>query len=99
MRRTRRLVPKLLLAATTGLSLASAMATEDFSPYVDGQGNISFPTGFRSSMVHLGSWFVPEGGRISSDAGGLLLREVDLRLGLTARLAECFVDYRNPESI
>ena len=40
-----------------------------------------------------------DGGRISSDAGGLLLREVDLRLGLTARLAECFVDYRNPESI
>ena len=46
----------------TGLLLSSAEADEHFSPYVDGKGNISFPNGFRSSMVHLGSWFVPEGG-------------------------------------
>ena len=36
-----------------------------------------------------------DGGRMSSDGGGLLLREADLRLGLTQRLAECFTDYRN----
>ncbi len=29
-----------------------------------------------------------DGGRLTSDAGGLLLREVDRRLGLTAGLAE-----------
>ena len=40
-----------------------------------------------------------DGGRISSDGGGLLLREADLRIGLMARLARCFTDYRNPLSI
>lgn len=38
-------------------------------------------------------------GQVSSDGGGLLLREVDRRLNLTGRLAECFVDFRNPELI
>ena len=38
-------------------------------------------------------------GHVSSDAGGVLLREVDLRLRLTDRLAECFTDYRNPDLI
>lgn len=36
-------------------------------------------------------------GRVSSDGGGLLLREVDERLRLTTRLADCFRDYRAPE--
>jgi len=40
-----------------------------------------------------------DGGRISSDAGAMLLREVDKRMGLTGRLSECFVDYRNPLSV
>lgn len=40
-----------------------------------------------------------DGGTISSDAGGLLLREVDRRLGLLKRLAKCFVDRRDPERI
>jgi hypothetical protein len=34
------------------------------------------------------------GGRLSSDGGVLLLRQVDAALGLTQRLAECFVDGR-----
>ena len=38
-------------------------------------------------------------GRITSDGGGLLLREVDQRLGVLARVAECFSDYRNPNSV
>ena len=33
-----------------------------------------------------------DGGRISSNAGRLLLREVDERIGLIGRVAECFVD-------
>ena len=40
-----------------------------------------------------------DGGRISSDAGGVLLREVDKRTGVTARVSSCFVDYRNPASV
>ena len=40
-----------------------------------------------------------DGGRISSDTGGILLREVDKRTGLTARVARCFVDDRNPASV
>ena len=35
----------------------------------------------------------------STDAGGLLLRETDRRLNLLARLAECFIDRRDPELI
>ena len=40
-----------------------------------------------------------DGGRLTSDGGGLLLREVDKRLGLLDRLAGCFGDYRNPNAI
>ncbi len=40
-----------------------------------------------------------DGGRITSDGGGVLLREVDLRLGLMRRLAGCFIDHRDPELI
>ena len=37
-----------------------------------------------------------DGGRMSSDGGTLLLQAVDQRIGLTRRLAACFVDHRNP---
>ncbi len=37
-----------------------------------------------------------DGGRMSSDGGALLLQAVDQRIGLTRRLAACFVDHRNP---
>lgn len=36
-----------------------------------------------------------DGGPISSDGGSLLLREVDLRLNITKRVAACFTDYRH----
>jgi len=39
------------------------------------------------------------GGAISSDGGGLLLREVEKRTGIIARFAECFRDHRDPERI
>ena len=35
-----------------------------------------------------------DGGRLTSDAGGLLLREVEQRLDVLSRLAGCFKDYR-----
>ena len=40
-----------------------------------------------------------DGGRISSDAGGVLLREVDKRIGLKPRLPRCFVNCRNASSV
>jgi hypothetical protein len=36
------------------------------------------------------------GGTLSTDAGALLLRQVDINLGLTAALAQCFNDQRDP---
>ena len=35
-----------------------------------------------------------DGGRLTSDGGGLLLREVEQRLAVLSRLAGCFTDYR-----
>jgi len=40
-----------------------------------------------------------DGGRITSDAGGLLLGATDRAIGLTDRLAGCFTDYRHAELI
>jgi hypothetical protein len=40
-----------------------------------------------------------DGGRISSDSGGLLLREVEQRTGILSRLSGCFVDHRDPDQI
>lgn len=40
-----------------------------------------------------------DGGTITSDAGGLLLREVEAKTQLLAELAKCFDDFRNPEVI
>ncbi|PJA78107.1 MAG: IS1380 family transposase, partial [Nitrospirae bacterium CG_4_9_14_3_um_filter_51_5] len=40
-----------------------------------------------------------DGGTISSDRGGLLLREVEPRTHLLKRLAGCVVDHRNPDQI
>src|SRR5579863_1353481 len=40
-----------------------------------------------------------DGGTISSDGGALLLRQTDQRLNLLPRLAECFLDGRNPELV
>jgi hypothetical protein len=38
-----------------------------------------------------------DGGAITSDGGGLLLREVEKRTGIIERFAGCFTDYRKPE--
>ena len=40
-----------------------------------------------------------DGGKISSDAGGVLLREVERRTQILRRLAGCFRDYRNEDRI
>ena len=40
-----------------------------------------------------------DGGDITSDAGGLMLREVEQRTGILKGFAGCFSDYRNPQAI
>jgi hypothetical protein len=40
-----------------------------------------------------------DGGAITSDAGGLLLREVEKRSGIIARFAACFRDHRKAEQV
>ena len=40
-----------------------------------------------------------DGGSITSDAGGLLLRETEMRAGILSKFAECFQDLRDPELI
>ncbi len=40
-----------------------------------------------------------DGGHITSDAGVLLLRELERRFGLIERLAECFDDHRDPDYV
>jgi Transposase DDE domain group 1 len=40
-----------------------------------------------------------DGGQVTSDGGGLLLREVEARFGFISRFARCFTDYRDPELI
>ncbi len=37
-----------------------------------------------------------DGGAITSDGGGLLLREVEKRIGILQQFSACFTDYRNP---
>ena len=39
-----------------------------------------------------------DGGRLSSDGGVLVLRGIEKRLGLAARLASCLADARDPAS-
>ncbi len=40
-----------------------------------------------------------DGGRVTSDGGGILLRQIEERFGFIERFATCFSDYRNPEWI
>ena len=40
-----------------------------------------------------------DGGEITSDAGGILLREIEKRTGILGRMSECFADHRDPDRI
>lgn len=40
-----------------------------------------------------------DGGHITSDGGGLLLREVEQRFGIVGSFVDCFTDHRDPELI
>ena len=58
----------------------------------------------QSSFQFSGAWSRSvtarfDGGEITSDAGGLLLREVDRRIGLLDRLSKCFLDGREQRRV
>lgn len=40
-----------------------------------------------------------DGGTVTSDAGGLLLREVEAKFGFIERFAQCFTDHRAPDAV
>jgi hypothetical protein len=40
-----------------------------------------------------------DGGQVTSDAGGLLLREIEQRFHFVGQFARCFTDHRDPERI
>jgi hypothetical protein len=40
-----------------------------------------------------------DGGKVTSDAGGVLLREVDAHFGFIDQFARCFTDHRDPELV
>lgn len=40
-----------------------------------------------------------DGGTITSDGGGVLLRELERRAGILKRFSECFTDFRNSEKV
>lgn len=52
----------LLLSISLMFNTTIIQANEVFSKHVSADGAIQFPDGFRLSMVHLGSYFVPTGG-------------------------------------
>ena len=58
------------------------------------QSNFEFATHYQREVV---ARF--DGGTMTSDGGGLLLRETDRRLRLLARFAECFADGRDPARV
>jgi len=55
------------------------------------QSSFEFAPHFRRAVV---ASF--DGGALTSDAGALLLRQVDRRIGFLRRLAACFTDFRSP---
>src|SRR4051812_43784983 len=58
------------------------------------QDRFEFATHFNREVVAEFS-----GGRITSDAGGLILRETDRRLNLMARFSRCFLDGRDASRV
>src|SRR6266704_6460619 len=50
-------------------------------------------------LKHRGVWAQFDGGAMTSDGGGLLLREVEKRIRILRQFAACFTDYRNPDLI
>ena len=57
---------------------------------------ISCPT-LSSSLAGKGVQVAFDGGRLTSDAGVLVLADIERRLGIAERLAHCLTDPRSPD--
>jgi len=57
------------------------------------QSELGFASGRREIVARF------DGGTISSDGGAFLLRQTDQRLNVLPRLAQCFLDGRNPDLV
>ena len=62
---------------------------EDFSQFLPGLSPVA------GKPVHVAF----DGGRLTSDAGILVLAEIERRLGIAERLAQCLADPRDPDRI
>jgi Transposase DDE domain group 1 len=58
------------------------------------QGQLGFAPHFSRQVV---AGF--EDRQLSTEGGALLLRETERKLGLLSRVAECFIDHRDPERV
>ena len=54
-------VKSFLMAVALGAQAVYASAENLPAEFVDAKGNITLPAQYRTNMIHLGSWFVPEG--------------------------------------
>jgi hypothetical protein len=54
---------------------------------------------FSSPIVGKATYAAFDGGRLTSDAGVLVLAEIERRLGIAERLARCLADPRSPERV
>ncbi len=50
-----------ILVCAVMMFASSVTPAERFSDHVGAEGSVRLPKNFRSTMVHLGSWFVPQG--------------------------------------
>ena len=55
------MMAKLLMSIVAALGISVVAMASDLSKYVDRKGDIALPDDFRAHMIHLGSWYVPDG--------------------------------------
>src|SRR5438270_9563402 len=76
-------------------TLSHHEATECASAMTDGSAVLPGLPPVFGKPVHVAF----DGGRLTSDAGALLLGQVERRLGIAERLAKCLEDPRDPAAI
>src|SRR5580700_3814861 len=79
----------------TVVQAKSSEATEFAPAMAEGTGVLSGLPAVAGKPVHVGF----DGGRLTSDAGILLLAAIEQRLKIAERLAACLEDPRDPERV
>ena len=79
----------------TVVQAKSSEATEFAPAMAEGTGILSGLPAVAGKPVHVGF----DGGRLTSDAGILLLAAIEQRLKIAERLAACLEDPRDPERV